>query len=374
MSLVIQRGGGGGGGATYTPPELVGGRLSLQAGVAIPTFDLIGISTLRWVPLGGRTALYTGAAWEIFTDASDVTLALSGLTADKQYDVFLKDNAGTRELSLVIWAGSGQALTGATNATPVVITAASHGLADGDEVYIEGVRGPTGDTDPYKHVAPNGAYTVASAGATFALSGSVGSFAYLRGGYFSARSAAGLLALQDGVLVLASDHTKRYVGTIRTTATTTTEDSRVKRFVWNAYNQVQLPLEKRDYGDAVVNNVADGESGYALWAVGGAGSSRVEFIQGLAGMLTELNVRCGVNGAPVGHVPIQIGIDATPRREFTTASNVFATGGTGHTQVSTTNGRLRLQNGYHVVDIMYAEIGSVNCTLLQGSTTGTIWG
>lgn len=46
------------------------------------------------------------------------------------------------------------------------------------------------------------------------------------------------LALQDGVRVLASDHTLRYVGTFRATSTTTTEDSDIRRNIINYYNRV----------------------------------------------------------------------------------------------------------------------------------------
>jgi hypothetical protein len=60
----------------------------------------------------------------------------------------------------------------------------------------------------------------------------------------SARTDA--LATQDGILVKSSDHSRRYLGTIRTTGTNTTEDSGGgvsssvggKRFVFNEYNQV----------------------------------------------------------------------------------------------------------------------------------------
>src|SRR5690606_12521049 len=47
------------------------------------------------------------------------------------------------------------------------------------------------------------------------------------------------ITFQDGVLVKSGATTRRYLGTIRTTGTTTTEDSQSKRLVWNYYNQVQ---------------------------------------------------------------------------------------------------------------------------------------
>ena len=48
---------------------------------------------------------------------------------------------------------------------------------------------------------------------------------------------ADALTTQDGVEVKSGATTRRYLGTIRTTATTTTEDSADKRLVWNQYNQ-----------------------------------------------------------------------------------------------------------------------------------------
>jgi hypothetical protein len=47
------------------------------------------------------------------------------------------------------------------------------------------------------------------------------------------------LTLVDGVYVLTGSEDHRYLGTIRTTSTTTTEDSLAKRFVWNAQNRTR---------------------------------------------------------------------------------------------------------------------------------------
>lgn len=51
----------------------------------------------------------------------------------------------------------------------------------------------------------------------------------------SARATA--LTTQNGVLVKSGDATRRYLGTFRTTSTTTTEDSTTKRFLYNQNNQ-----------------------------------------------------------------------------------------------------------------------------------------
>lgn len=65
-------------------------------------------------------------------------------------------------------------ITGATNASPIVITAASHGLETGDRVTITGVGGNT---------AANGTFIVTKISTTtFSLQGSTGNGTYTSGG------------------------------------------------------------------------------------------------------------------------------------------------------------------------------------------------
>ncbi len=65
-------------------------------------------------------------------------------------------------------------ITGATNASPIVITSAGHGLQTGMKVTVANVGGNT---------AANGTFTVTYVGAnTFSLDGSSGNGAYTSGG------------------------------------------------------------------------------------------------------------------------------------------------------------------------------------------------
>jgi hypothetical protein len=65
-------------------------------------------------------------------------------------------------------------VTGASNASPVVITSASHGLQTGQRVTVSGVGGNT---------AANGTFVVTRVDAnTFSLDGSTGNGAYTSGG------------------------------------------------------------------------------------------------------------------------------------------------------------------------------------------------
>lgn len=139
------------------------GRLTTESGVSISTGNRTAQSTLYYTPYNGnQLAVYDGTRWRLYS-FTEISIALSGLTTDKNYDVFVYDNAGTLTLELsAAW---------------------------------------TNDT-----------------------------------------TRADALALQDGVYVKSGTTTRRYLGTIRTTNTTTTEDSATKRFVWNAYNRSIRPL------------------------------------------------------------------------------------------------------------------------------------
>ncbi len=69
----------------------------------------------------------------------------------------------------------GSGITGATNATPIVITITAHGLSNGDHVAITGVGGNT---------AANAVWLISAVTAnTFELDGSIGSGAFTSGGY-----------------------------------------------------------------------------------------------------------------------------------------------------------------------------------------------
>jgi hypothetical protein len=77
-------------------------RLTLTTGVPVTTDDVIGASTIYLTRYrGAHVALWDGSAWGLHeVPSGDVSLVLSGLTAGKVYDVFLRDAAGTLTLSL----------------------------------------------------------------------------------------------------------------------------------------------------------------------------------------------------------------------------------------------------------------------------------
>ena len=183
-------------------------RLTLATGDPHPTTDQTAKTSVFITPYQGNlVSLFDGTRWQLYT-LSEVTLALGTLTADRNYDVFLYDNAGT--------------LTGEFSA----------------------------------------AWNVDNITRTDALT------------------------TQDGVDVKSGATTRRYVGTIRTVTTTTTEDSRVKRFVWNNQNRVLRAMSRFD--------------STVTWTY-----TTATYRQANAAPANQLDVVCGKAGASVIEVYVQ---------------------------------------------------------------------
>lgn len=63
--------------------------------------------------------------------------------------------------------------------------------------------------------------------------------------------ATALVATTTGVLTKSGDLTRRYIGSFRTTTVSgQTEDSLIKRYLWNYYNRANRPLQKTDSTDS----------------------------------------------------------------------------------------------------------------------------
>lgn len=102
--------------STYQPQMWIpGGRLTLTTGVPVTTTDVTGATTIYYTPyLHNGIGLYDGTSWKLYS-FSELSLALGTLTADKNYDVFLYDNAGTLTLELTAWTND------TTRATALVL-------------------------------------------------------------------------------------------------------------------------------------------------------------------------------------------------------------------------------------------------------------
>lgn len=186
------------------------------------------------------------------------------------------------------------------------------------------------------------------------------------------------VTLQDGRYCKSGDKTRLYLGTFRTTSTTTTEDSGFnsttaarKRFVWNAYNRVRRV-------------VAIEESAGTSWTYASPGNTRqvrasadnqVEAICGLAGEAT-IDLVAALTGAVNvvgGSTWTQIGYDSTTAAGVYTASSYTASysGSSGQPLFIFAALKMPMELGYHYWAWLEGHAGAASTATYYG-TSGSI--
>jgi hypothetical protein len=252
-------------------PRMAGGRLTTESGVPLSTSDRINQGTLYYTPYEhDLIALYNGVNWDMYKFA-EPSLALSGLTSDANYDVFLYDNTGTLDLELTGW---------------------------------------TNDT-----------------------------------------TRATALIRQDGVLVRSGAPTRRYLGTIRTTSTNATEDSALKRFVWNTDHHAARKLEwynttSHSYNSATRRRWNDDTSPH---------------LQFVTGQVQAIQVKCSVRASSTGNSSFGLGVDQVVNSfypdnltGFGILTSADSSCGIGHI--------VQLTAGYHAFSLCEACSGTATYT------------
>ena len=289
----VELGGGAGGGGSVALAGICNGRLTLSSGIPIPVTDVLAATTLYFTPFkGNQVALFNGTTWALssFTERS---LSLSGLLANTIYDIFIYDNAGTLTLEAVPWVANANGSVTSIATTRTVTTAAAHGLVVGQLVTIAGNSG----------AGNNGTWRVATVptATTFTvlnLNNSTPTFVAGTGGTWQrvdqSTGRVTNLGSQDGVFVKSGTPQRRYLGTIRTfTSPGQSEDSLLRRFVYNEYNQAARPVRKTGGSQYTYN-----AGGYRPAANNMA--NRVEVVIGNLGPLMSLNGSARVISGGVG--------------------------------------------------------------------------
>lgn len=168
------------------------------------------------------------------------------------------------------------------------------------------------------------------------------------------------LAYQDGVLCKTGALTRRYLGTFYTTATTTTEDSASKRYLYNYYNRVRRSLVKTDSTASWTYVTGSYQQARA------SAANQVEAIQGMAEDVVDITVstHCSISSGS-GVSTAGVGIDSTTvnsaQQISTTLAVVSAAYGTSVARYKAvpTAGR-----HYYA----WLEIGGANLTIYGGAT------
>jgi len=95
------------------------------------------------------------------------------------------------------------------------------------------------------------------------------------------------LALQDGVQVKSGSPTRRYLGTLRTTGTSTTEDSQAKRLLWNHAHRLPRSLLRQTGTGYVYSSTTRRQ-------MNGDNANQVELVQGLREATVQLSLNAPV--------------------------------------------------------------------------------
>ena len=119
------------------------------------------------------------------------------------------------------------------------------------------------------------------------------------------------LAYQDGVLVKSGAATRRYLGTFYTTATTTTEDSAAKRYLWNYYHRALRPMVRKE-------STASWTYTTATWRqANAAAANQLDCILGVAEDAVKARVMATASNAGSNRFSVGIGLDSTSANSAT---------------------------------------------------------
>jgi hypothetical protein len=98
-----------------------GFRLTLTSGVPVTTSDVTSGSTLYACPYkGNEIALYSSSVWAVY-ESAQFSIALSGLTSGRPYDVFCYVSGSTPTLEVLAWASDTTRATALTYQDGVLV-------------------------------------------------------------------------------------------------------------------------------------------------------------------------------------------------------------------------------------------------------------
>lgn len=172
------------------------------------------------------------------------------------------------------------------------------------------------------------------------------------------------VTLQDGVYVKATDTSRRYLGTYRTTGSAgQTEDSAAKRFVWNYRHRVLRTLRVTEATDSWTYTTS------AFRQVNNSTANQVALVVGMSEVAVNLRaVGLATNGAATPSVSTGIGEDSTT----TAVSGLLMQAGTAQsTVVASPNAQVVrfVVAGYHYYAWLESSVAAGTTTWYGDSGT-----
>lgn len=175
------------------------------------------------------------------------------------------------------------------------------------------------------------------------------------------------LALQDGVWCKTGALTRRYLGTIRTVDTTSTEDSRQNRFVWNANQPVLRVLYKADLTSHTYTS-----STYRYF--NNTATNHADFVIGLAEQMVLLNVLAGGTAASGGLPTQAAALDWTTGSPAQGTRAIIRSGVTA-SQILGSSSPVVPSVGYHFIAALESEgSNTASSTFSSIEISAGLWG
>jgi len=297
---------------------LATGRLTLVSGTAFTSADTVGATNVYYTPAEGDViSIYDGTNFvpQVFTELTLALSSNSGHTgyhqSGKNFDLFAVLDSGTLRLA------TGPAWTSDTG----------RGTGAGT-TELEMLKG-----QPVNKNAITMRFGSAS------------------GNTISAAARAG-----------------RYLGTLRTTADGVTEDSVAKRFLWNAFNQVELHMRRTDPAGSWAYT-----SGTPRYANGNA-LNRLEFVTGLTGAKVDAFAVQGATTTTTGSAGVYLGLDSSSTNAGSDGLMNLLQPNASLTLVS--YGRIDYSGypgvGFHFLS--HIEVGAAGFTMYEGGISGRLMG
>lgn len=164
------------------------------------------------------------------------------------------------------------------------------------------------------------------------------------------------LVLTDGVYLKTGALTRRYLGTFRTTSTTTTADSVNNRLVWNVNNQVERVVVQNTYNTYAYTGHSYTTAAWRSW--NNDANQKIGYVVGL-----DRGISVGFGCASGGSATSQAAAWDGGTPGYDTVDLISRAGRTYSTRTSVL--------GYHYITMM--EYGQASSTYIQGILEGTFW-
>jgi hypothetical protein len=311
--------------SAYSPQGTCGHRLTTDSNVSVTMTDRTAQATVYLTPHEhNRLGLYDGTSW-LELAVPEIAVKLSGLTSGKNYDLFAFWSTPTHASTdtgtdVVTWSAN----PGWNSGTYVRVDSTGSGLTAGTTYYYNRAGATSGSFHTTladalagtSKVDLSGNVTQTLVGVTLEL-GPTWDAGAGAGSDTARGTGAGSTALtvQDGAYVNGVSVTGTigggtiaakaglYAGTLRTTGTTTTEDSADARFLWNMYNQHIRKLYITESGDGWTYGTD------TFRQVNANSANKVEMVCGLAGR-GNVSLHAYDQGSSGNGVP-GIGINST---------------------------------------------------------------